>query len=94
MSAMRRPKGPTGVGHAEIDEAQATYDKDQIELARTGKKQVQKVGCEPKKSAALTIECSRKRREILVTRQCWGSAVLLWPRGKVYLCKCSSIFNL
>ena len=43
MSALRTPKGSTGIGHPEI-EAQATYDKDQIELARTGKKQVLKVG--------------------------------------------------
>lgn len=50
MSALRTPKGSTGIGQAEI-EAHATYDKDQIELARTGKKQVLKVGFGPKTSA-------------------------------------------
>ena len=93
MSALRTPKGPTGIGHAEI-EAQATYDRDRIELARTGKKQVLKVGSGPKTSAAFDIECSCKRRGILATCQCWDSAVLLWLRGKVFLCKCSSVFNL
>ena len=93
MSTLPTPKGPTGIGHGEI-EAQATYDRDRIELARTGKKQVLKVGFGPKTSAAVDIECSRKRRGILATCQCWDSAVLLWLRGKVFLCKCSSIFNL
>ena len=93
MSTLRTPKGPNGMRHAEI-EAQTTYDKDQIELARTGKKQVLKVGFGLKTSAALNIECSHKRRGILVSCQCWGSAALLWLRGKVYSCKCSSIFNL
>ena len=93
MSALRTPKDPTGIGHAEI-EAHATYDKDQIEFARTDKKQVLKVGFGPKTSAALSIECSHKRRGILVMCQCWGSAVLLWLHRKVHLCNCSSIFNL
>ena len=47
MSALPTPKGSNGIGHAEIG-AQATYDKDQIELARTGKKQVLKVGLDPR----------------------------------------------
>ena len=54
MSALRTPKSPTGIGHAKF-EAQATYDNDQIELARTGKMQVLKVGFGPKTSAAMNI---------------------------------------
>lgn len=41
LDALCTRKGSISDGHAEV-EAQSTYDKDQVELARTGKKQVLK----------------------------------------------------
>jgi hypothetical protein len=42
MHSLRHPKGHSRDEAAEV-EAQSDYDKDQAELARTGKKQVLKV---------------------------------------------------
>ena len=81
MSALRTPKGSTGIGHAEI-EAQATYDKDQIESARTGKKQVLKVGFGPKTSAHTIAE------------EFWfhvNAGVQLYSNGYVGRCTCVSV---
>lgn len=55
LATLRTPKGSTSIGQAEV-EAQPTYDKDQIQLARVGKKQVLKVRLEPKTSAG--SDCS------------------------------------
>ena len=46
LDTLRTPKGSTSIGHTEI-EAQSTRDKDQVELARTGKKQILRVRIKP-----------------------------------------------
>ena len=46
MDSLNHSKIHGNIGHAEV-EAQSTYDRDQINLARTGKKQVLKVRLNP-----------------------------------------------
>ena len=62
LDTLRTQKGSNSIDHAEI-EAQSAWDKDQVELARTGKKQILKVRTGPMKSArsicSMLIEIKR-----------------------------------
>ena len=56
MDPLRQSESHGNVECAEV-EAQSTYDKDHIELARTGKKQVFKVRLDPRRIQSMKSIC-------------------------------------
>ena len=61
LDTLRTPKASTSIRHVGI-EAQSTWDKDQVELARTGKKQILKVRIGP-------MTFARSTSSMLIERQ-------------------------
>ena len=56
MDLLRHSKSYGNIERVEV-EVQSPYDKDQIELARTGKKQVLKVRLHPKHVQMINLLC-------------------------------------
>ena len=56
MDVLRQSKSHGNIERVEV-EVQSPYDKDQIELARTGKKQVFKVRLRPRHVLVMNILC-------------------------------------